>query len=676
MNTIKKNVNNFNLNFLAYLEKGGYVMYYNISSLLDVNSNVDVETYKNQISREENKTTIEKKKILFENLFSEFKNFLSNKASLIIIDFQLNNYELKFLTSVLIEIYSINEGYDYQISIKTLKYEYYTSIDQLIRLVIEIIFVILTIFLSIKICIIDYFACKNIFIYEQFKIFDDRIIKTNTNDMGNKTIDLDFSCKRQSTIDYKEKHKLIMKKKLIKLTNSKLSLFTIFNQIYFSNFLQFLNLISLFLSFACIVLWCDYCLYLFQNSANLKYSFDNYNIVLNFNFSNQLIFGVISIDRYIKLISFTSIFIFLRLIKVFESPFKNINSYILRFRKALYDTFAFFLLFVLLLFSFSIILYFSYSNKMQIFNSFQNSFIKNLYFCVGNPDTFIMNEMYKLNGVSTIIYFLTMILIMKFTYSRIILAIILYHFENLRFLKSDKYKKQSFQSFLDTLKREKIFSVFKNFQFYLKRIQLCLKCKKKSMLFKKKKKHQIEILNSLPFNNERKKNLMKIENQMNENFPESILKRDDFKKSTSIDYSNENKISHKNIPNLKEGNNNRTRSHSKFIKNNSFLNKANYDLNTKDLEFIHCKYVENFEIISRDPYFDSSNDVDKLKSFYEKKYENNFRLNILYMIFFVFLLFSIVFNTLSPLKYKFNKILHYSFLNSGINDINSIGNNF
>ena len=74
-------------------------MYFNITSLFGYKENINHEQFINQTSPNENELD---NKIF--SLMNKFNYFISNRASLIIIDFVVANYELSILNSVIILI--------------------------------------------------------------------------------------------------------------------------------------------------------------------------------------------------------------------------------------------------------------------------------------------------------------------------------------------------------------------------------------------------------------------------------------------------------------------------------------------------------------------------------------------------------------------------------------------
>jgi len=111
-----------------------------------------------------------------------------------------------------------------------------------------------------------------------------------------------------------------------------------------------------------------------------------------------------------------------------------------------------------------------------------------------------------------------------------------------------------------------------------------------------------------------------------------------------------------------------------LIDQNESLGINDRILNLEDLRYVYSKYIENFEMISRNPYFDSNEDIARVNLYYEKKYEMNFKRNMMYILLIIVLILSIFFNTNSPWRYLFKSLFLNGFYSLGYQNIIDISN--
>jgi len=489
------------------------MMYYNVSTLMGLTSNTDSSIY---IHENENQDNIINRKILLEKLIERFKNFYDSHFSVMIYDFVVANYEVGYFSSVIIEIYSTNLGYEFIINVEPQNIDILKTTNDLIRSLIEILYLSITIFLIIHIFVYDFTYAKmlaiandyNDFIFEMSavnpksiengdisenhldKISDHQIVDYNfmynkkkedgfDQDMVNKNFDRPRkSLKPAKTFNNfiieKDKHKKILIKNWICS-----DLIKYYFKLYFSDLLDVIRNVSLILSLIMMIYWITYVIYIISNNAVFKNTNTYYNVVLDFEFSDSLIHVCRQFKMYVRIMAVAAFFVCIRLLKICELIFPTLSIYLIGLRKSLSDILSFFMLFFLIIFGISLILYFYYSITISRFNTLTFAFLNNLYFFIGSTDNNLVTEMYERSNAVTIIYFLVITLLIKYSFVRILLAIILYNFDGLKYSKGNRYKCVSVKAFKSTEKREFFYGIYKDLKSIPKNFINFIKCKKK-----------------------------------------------------------------------------------------------------------------------------------------------------------------------------------------------------
>jgi len=290
--------------------------------------------------------------------------------------------------------------------------------------------------------------------------------------------------------------------------------------------------------------------------------------------------------------------------------------------------------------------------------------------------------MFEKNGTFTIVYFLIIGMFIKYAFVRIILAIILYNLEGLKYSKGNRYKCVSVTEFKTTVKRDFLFGLYSDIRKIFKIIINFFYCKSKNKnnlkinsLFKSKEKNAVK----------RNEESFKLKKEKAVEFSKEGDKNEDKykeKSSSNVIINNEIVLGIDNENDKSKNNNkdNRNADNISIIHRKSYsiqVNKAGLTkkvLRLEDLRFVYSKYIENFEMISRNPYFDSPEDIARVNIYYEKKYETNFKRNIMYFILLIFLILSIFFNVNSPWRFGFKTLIDNLFNKIGYDNLNEISN--
>ena len=92
-------------------------------------------------------------------------------------------------------------------------------------------------------------------------------------------------------------------------------------------------------------------------------------------------------------------------------------------------------------------------------------------------------------------------------------------------------------------------------------------------------------------------------------------------------------------------------------KKNIIDDYENKKLSVKDLNYIHAKFIENYEMIGRDIRFESNNDRELLMQHYLNKYQSQFKYFLLYFSFIITTIVTILLSNFSPWVYDFREII-------------------
>jgi hypothetical protein len=88
-------------------------------------------------------------------------------------------------------------------------------------------------------------------------------------------------------------------------------------------------------------------------------------------------------------------------------------------------------------------------------------------------------------------------------------------------------------------------------------------------------------------------------------------------------------------------------------------------LTEKDLNFIYAKFNENYEMIERDTNFESNKDKELLIQYYTNKYQTQAKLSLMYILFILSVIFTVILSNYSPWVYDFRNIINDSLKYNG-----------
>ncbi len=625
--------------------------------------NIDDNSNQNPISKE----ILEQKR---NEIIKDFKNFLNVRFNIVIIDFVVKNSELEFYSNVIIKIESTNTGYSFDISVDTQSIKSLSYIQKnLAYIIIDWSFLLITIIFIYHFLYYDFVYAKNIAIiysHDKFssviknigKLTIEKSIGKNLNN-NNKDEFSSFENKQELknnlnpnkknlfksiTLDNSEKEKNNIFKKLTQ--NWKyIDFLRALGEIYIDNFQDTLRKISMISSLIMMIFYIYDFIFIFIYNDDLEKTSIKYNVVSNFNFSNSLIKNAGGLDQSSKVRGITAIFIFFRLFKTFESFVPLIGVYLKGLRRSILDILAFIMLFMFIILGLSIILFFYYSRQIKEFQTLPNCMIYNICFFIGNPNVDLFNKMFTITPFSTTIYLLFIILLVRFAFLRILLAIILYNFEDLKYSKGKRYKSLTVAEFKKTVNRDFLYGFF----IYLKELPQNIK-----NFFSSKSSFEIKNKKGINFDESEKNFQISYETKKKLQSDSKIISNDvniEIVGGNLFEKDIENKVDKKPII------------YNNIIKkptdlsNSKISNSLSYKiLSLEDLRFIYGKFIENFEIVSRNPYFDSPEDLERVSVYYQTTYEINFKKNILYIIYVIFMIFSVLYNSTPFWRYSFKKL--------------------
>ena len=141
-------------------------MYFNITTLFGLQANIEYDDFLKQVDPDENT-----KDKLMNNVIKEFVDFISKRASSILIDFVIINYELSMYNTVVIEIFQTNSGYQSRIFVNSLKFDLYSTTEHFVRLTFEIFFVLITLYYLVRSLSNDIYTTKKLYNLKKKKIF-------------------------------------------------------------------------------------------------------------------------------------------------------------------------------------------------------------------------------------------------------------------------------------------------------------------------------------------------------------------------------------------------------------------------------------------------------------------------------------------------------------------------
>lgn len=434
--------------------------------------------------------------------------------------------------------------------------------------------------------------------------------------------------------------------------------------------LGIIHIFSLFISFVCFILWSIYVALLLLNMGTIENAFNEYDYQISSKAQNDLIISARALGNYRYLVTLNFLFLFTRFIRLMSKYVQSTIIFINTISSALVDIMSFLIFFVALLMGFTIFTFFYYGNGIIIFNDFGNCLQQNLSFALGIIDYDLFHAMYNENQGITIIYFLTIILFVKFIVIKILLAIIVHFFK----ISLDSYNSKMKDMALNMLYSKKVIKQdiivigLGYFKILINILCDALCCewrglrKQESNVNKtvdraltmhrvsihvspiKKKRTNVSLRKVGDYSNvtENKENINK---EINKN---AIIQLDEVESKLSI---------HKN----KQANNSNELDNTVSTTDDKELKKV------KDISLYNIEFTENYTFQLRNRYFDSERDDFKIKKYYEIKYRDIIIRALFFLLFIVVSIIMILFNTNTPWHKLIQSAIFNSLNNSKIN---------
>ena len=619
-NKNNENTTNFSNDFIfdeenSYLKLGGFVLNYTINNTSD-------------------------------ELQKSLNNFINSNTAAVIGDFTVYNYERKCFCSVVI----INQIYD--IGISTINVKIYINNKNLyknrwfeVRLFFELLFVISYIFYvifyfrKIKFLIKIKIEKLKIIEHRKFDTGDDKKETGRESSLVYEPIIKDFKSKIQNLPIVKEEEKKIFH--FIKPNK-----LTILYKICIKNFFDIIQLLTIIIEFLAIIFWIIYLIKMKNLYKRLDES-EKESIIISNDTQNDLIKAGKSLNRYKDIVIVTLFFLFLNLIELYTKISRRGKMFIKAIKYAFGDILSFFIFLMIILLGFSTFSWLYYGRRILEFNTLTDSFQQNFAFCLGIINSDIFYRMYNEWGGMTICYFIILIIIVRFIIIKIILAILMHNYG----IANKEYLKKISFNYLDNKNLNKIRQrpITKFICWYIQIINKFINiitCNKNEVVKYYDEKNNYNNYNFIyyydnddsGFNCEFSRNLIK-----NYLCPEISINIERKKKTRK------EKIKRKSLImiTLKE-----IRNLYKEEKKNNYFKKVTQ---LKNFDKHDLEYHEDYEFKMRNALFDSENDIEKIKYYYENKYRRYFLKALFYLCFTIVFIIIYLMNILSPWKFH---ILH------------------
>lgn len=370
-------------------------MYFNITTVTGKKSNISIDEF-----HKEEDNTYEEDEKLKENFLKEFKKFYNPNSSSLAIDFIVYNRELRYYCPIIIILKTDNFGNTFSIDSKPLEIELdLTKFSKYLNA--SLFFFIITCFL------ITHFTYYNI--SYALKIALAHYIKKK----GEKDV----------------------------LSKTSYSIYDFIKALFilcFSDVITTFITISYVMNLILIGLYINCNFLILSNIGILVQQEKRRNIVLDFQFSYDMIKIAYEIELFRYLYAFCCLFMFLRLTENFKNFFQTISEYIEGFKNALTDILSFFTIFLLIISGISIVQWIYFSTKIKGFNSFWDSMINNIFFSIGSKKD-IVSEMVETDSLYGLIYVLCVLYLIKYGLIMLLVSIIIYSFEHLVYIVKNKF---------------------------------------------------------------------------------------------------------------------------------------------------------------------------------------------------------------------------------------------
>ena len=400
-------------------------------------------------------------------------------------------------------------------------------------------------------------------------------------------------------------------------SNSRTSIISIVFRILFGSFLSIAQLITYLCCLISICLWCAYIAYIKPKYSRIDaFLYDNNTPLMDPKLQNQLITAGRLLIHYKSTVTVAFLFMFLHFVEIFARVVKSSRVFLQTLKYSFSDVVSFFIFFMCILLGFTLFTWVYYGRWFisldNRFNTLGDAFQQNFAFAMGIMNTNLFQLMFDKVNVMTVFYFLFLVVIIRFIVIKIILAILMHFFK----IASDEYEQKKFSKIHKSgriIKRKPFinmiykYSEFVNFMCDL----LCCRCVEK--------KPKTGNVNEDAFV---KWKLNRID--CPENGEEVTIGGGD-----DVNANNDKKDEHR-------------------VSESDSKNEKFYDLG----------YEDDYEFSTRNAYFDSEIDGEKVKIFYEAKYRKSFIKTVEFLVFIIVFIIVFVFNVLSPWRKNMSQLIH------------------
>jgi hypothetical protein len=482
----------------SFFQLGGYVMNFNLTNFFISKQNISIDD-SNAFNLDEIKNSI---KNTFSNLIDEYTTHK------IIIDFQLFNYDLSRVCPVIIIITLTNSAEIFStLDVFFLDKDIYTGGEKIFRLVLEVIFVICFL-VDIFFFIIQIRNSVNLKVYkslEEIKIKQENknnklktgnLIKSRNHNEEDEEISKSNVDKTQRSnvkmIDnfFEENENQQEVSEKIKINTNLILLYL--EEIFF-NLGNFFRILSIVIVIVCIDFWCHYAIYLLTNTKIIENIFlGETTDVVNLNLQEIVLKASIAFRNYTQLVAITFFLMTLRTARYILESLTSFKLFLTTLYYALEDLISFFIMFMTFYFALCFFSFLYFSKFYDRFRDFSIVLQLNFNFLIGNIDSEIAYNLYKISPFITVLYLVSIILIMKSIILKILLAIMLYNFK-IAFDESsaeNRENKMMYTTFEELEKDdEKIHWLFRAVKLYKKIVdficnKISCKCKSISLIVK------------------------------------------------------------------------------------------------------------------------------------------------------------------------------------------------
>jgi hypothetical protein len=420
--------------------------------------------------------------------------------------------------------------------------------------------------------------------------------------------------------------------------NKGTSIISIVFRILFGSFLSIAQLITYLCCLISICLWCAYIAYIKPKYSQIDaFLYNNVTPLSDATLQNQLITAGRLLIHYKSTVTVAFLFMFLHFVEIFARVVKSSRVFLQTLKYSFSDVVSFFIFFMCILLGFTLFTWVYYGRWFTSldnrFNTLGDAFQQNFAFAMGIMNTNLFQLMFDKVNVMTVFYFLFLVVIIRFIVIKIILAILMHFFK----IASDEYQQKKFSKIHKSgrvIKRKPFinmiykYSEFVNFMCDL----VCCRCAEKQP--------KIGDVNANGF----------LKWKINEvDCPE---RREEKKETPGNNDVNANKECSEEKVKVAV---------NSVIANVNDDKKDEYrvsDSDSKNEKFYDLGYEDDYEFSTRNAYFDSEIDGEKVKIFYEAKYRKSFIKTVEFLVFIIIFIIVFIFNVLSPWRKNMSQLIH------------------